>query len=261
MVHKSFLLKHGIILDYQRHALKNFVEPSRKGTARGDKIGFPKHKYICCLVVGITNFKPKFIADTYGKRYGFSYGLLRKWKTESDFIAEAEQHREDFIRYMMKIVLDAAETKATAWDDYMELGAELTEDEFLILEAIRDKDLKIFHPDIVDKLQREMRILFDEALQLITDNGGLIYEKNFAMKYSLARSLGILIGMYRGEEPPDTTLIEAVVAISAFRSITNFAKRMEMTDKEKRFFDISREYVEGFFDSLMREKRKAFSGE
>ena len=61
-----------------------YEEPERKGTPRGEKIGFPKKKYLASLFVGISNFKAKDLAEGLQK-HGLTHGLIRKWKTEDDF--------------------------------------------------------------------------------------------------------------------------------------------------------------------------------
>lgn len=86
----------GLLDEYMAQKINSYQEPERKGTPRGDKIGFPLNKYISCLLVALTNYSLKRIADIYGSDLGFSYGLLRKWNTESDFKAKQVGFRREF---------------------------------------------------------------------------------------------------------------------------------------------------------------------
>jgi hypothetical protein len=69
---------------------EEYEEPQRKGTARGEPIGFSLDKFASALY-SLTNHKQKELA----KSLGVSYGLLRKWHTEDAFIKiMMELHRE-----------------------------------------------------------------------------------------------------------------------------------------------------------------------
>jgi len=61
--------------------LKNYMEPQRKGTPKGEPIGFSKQKYQATLLL-MADMKQKDIAELIG----VSYGLLRRWRTEKKFI-------------------------------------------------------------------------------------------------------------------------------------------------------------------------------
>lgn len=70
----------------------NYKEPQRKGTPKGDPIGFSKKKYFVSLIM-LTNHKQKDIA----KMAQVSFGLLRKWRTEKQFKEMILNHCADFI--------------------------------------------------------------------------------------------------------------------------------------------------------------------
>ena len=65
---------------FYRNSVGRYVEPHRKGTPKGDPIGFSKQKYRASLLM-MTNRRKYKIADDVG----VSYQLLRKWGTERRF--------------------------------------------------------------------------------------------------------------------------------------------------------------------------------
>lgn len=74
--------------------VEQYKEPSRKGTPRGETIGFSRDKYIASLYTALTVVKLKDIAG--GLK--ISHGLLRKWKTEDSFKAQMEEHCRGFAK-------------------------------------------------------------------------------------------------------------------------------------------------------------------
>lgn len=90
------------VFDYIARKELDYCEPQRKGTPRGEKIGFPAKKYQASLLVALTNFKLKKLADDLNKRYGLSYGLLKKWRTEAEFRKACEDHAEEFANFLNK---------------------------------------------------------------------------------------------------------------------------------------------------------------
>ena len=80
-----------LLQKYVDKKIANYVEPSRLGTPKGDPIGFSKDKYSATLYM-LYHLPLKAIA----KNYNFSYGLLRKWRTEDSFMALFKQHCRDF---------------------------------------------------------------------------------------------------------------------------------------------------------------------
>lgn len=86
--------KMGILQEFIKNKVENYVEPERKGTPKGEPIGFSLVKYEVNLLM-LTNLKVKEIA----KDWGISEGLLRKWKTERAFKVLEDEHIKDFIQY------------------------------------------------------------------------------------------------------------------------------------------------------------------
>lgn len=81
----------------------SYIEPERKGTAKGDEIGLSKKKYEASLW-NITSLKLRILAILLG----ISYGLLRKWRTEEKFRKMIAQHcrelAECFCNYIEELV-------------------------------------------------------------------------------------------------------------------------------------------------------------
>jgi hypothetical protein len=83
----------GIIYEYILYQMSNYTEPTREGTPKGDRIGFPHNKYFASILCGITNYNLKKIAEISG----ISYGVIRKWRTEEDFKSACDKHCSDFV--------------------------------------------------------------------------------------------------------------------------------------------------------------------
>jgi len=92
-----------LLADFIKSKVDNYVEPTRKGTYRGDPIGFPTSKYSATLYA-LYDVTPREIA----KILKISYGLLRKWKTEPEFKTLVFQHMEEFsqmfLHHLKKLV-------------------------------------------------------------------------------------------------------------------------------------------------------------
>jgi hypothetical protein len=76
---------YGFIEEFLRYEMHTYKEPTRRGTPKGEKVGFSSKKHFACTLVGITNFKLKDLA----KKSDVSYGMIRKWNTDPNFTDEA----------------------------------------------------------------------------------------------------------------------------------------------------------------------------
>lgn len=106
--------------EYLNKEISNYTEPERKGTPKGDKIGFPKKKYAACLLVALTNLSLKTIAEKFGTKFGFSYGLLRKWNSEDEFKAEKQRQCLIFARIVLSYISEKTGKALGRWRDYHE---------------------------------------------------------------------------------------------------------------------------------------------
>lgn len=72
--------------------LGKHIEPARRGTPRGEKIGFPKKKLHAALL-HLKNLKGGEIA----KVAGISHALVRKWRTEQEFLSIIDTAYGEFL--------------------------------------------------------------------------------------------------------------------------------------------------------------------
>ncbi len=72
--------------------LASYVEPTKKGTPKGEPVGFSLVKYKATLYP-LRNEDVKAQSEALG----ISYGLLRKWRTEEAFQKLLSQHEQEFI--------------------------------------------------------------------------------------------------------------------------------------------------------------------
>jgi hypothetical protein len=81
----------GLLLRFIKEKRESYVEPSRKGTPRGEIIGLSLEKYEASLFM-LTSMNLKRISE----RSKVSYGLIRKWRTETPFKGQIEKHIMEF---------------------------------------------------------------------------------------------------------------------------------------------------------------------
>ena len=77
----------------------SYQEPERKGTPRGEPIGFSKAKYVASLWM-MTNSTLKEVA----KKTGVSYGLVRKWHIQERFLDTIKRHCDEFADLFLEYV-------------------------------------------------------------------------------------------------------------------------------------------------------------
>ena len=81
--------------------LTNYIEPSKKGTAKGEPVGFSKAKYRASLNALREKVLPRTEdLSTEAKRLRVPYGVLRKWRSEPQFKELVEQHEKEFVRQL-----------------------------------------------------------------------------------------------------------------------------------------------------------------
>jgi hypothetical protein len=156
--------KSELLVDFIYQKLEDHEEPERKGIPRGYKIGFPTKKLAACLLVALTNYKLKQIAETTGKALGFSYNLLRKWNSEAEFRAQQDEFRSEFAITIYKFIkfeyLKFWEVKR----DYLETKFDLKEDRN-IMEKLR-RDAMCYNEHLLNKLLEINIIDLEQVLEL-----------------------------------------------------------------------------------------------
>ena len=76
--------------------MADYVAPIRKGTPRGEPVGFSQKKYRATLLALKGDKELKWNA----KMLEVSYGLLRKWRSEAEFKSLVNQHVMQFSSFM-----------------------------------------------------------------------------------------------------------------------------------------------------------------
>lgn len=94
-----------LLKKFIREKLKNYVEPERRGTPKGDSIGLSKVKYEATLLM-LTSAPYKEIA----KFLNISHGLVLKWRTEPSFKATLDEHQTEFSTLFVKHILEVTST-------------------------------------------------------------------------------------------------------------------------------------------------------
>jgi hypothetical protein len=94
--------------------MKGYNEPQRKGTPRGELIGFPAKKYLVTLLM-LLNVKQKDIAQ----ELHISYGVLRKWKTEEAFKKMVVQHCDEFVQRLIDHILSKSRAEIQQYEDWL----------------------------------------------------------------------------------------------------------------------------------------------
>lgn len=81
-----------------------YVPVPRKGTRKGDPIGFGKAKYRASLQCLHDIPSRDFTFRRLSKLIHVSYELLRKWHTEKVFLKQVKAHENEFVGFLMEFV-------------------------------------------------------------------------------------------------------------------------------------------------------------
>lgn len=92
----------------------NYVEPERKGTPKGQPIGFPRAKYKAALWM-MTNIPRKEIA----KNVGTSYEVLRKWIPQRSFQIQVIKNCEEFVSIFRNRIRERVEERQKLFDAFL----------------------------------------------------------------------------------------------------------------------------------------------
>jgi hypothetical protein len=89
----------GLLSEFLREKARTYVQPTRAGTPKGEPVGLSELKYAATLLA-LTSEDVKKQAQILG----VSYGVLRKWRTESPFEKQVNAHAKEFIeRFFRRI--------------------------------------------------------------------------------------------------------------------------------------------------------------
>ncbi len=136
----DYTIKNKTLLEkFINERLDKYIEPSRKGTPKGEQIGFLYPKYKATLF-HLKNMKGEDIA----KAVNVGHGLLRKWRTEKFFLNAIGNHYRDFI---VLFIENLAEFKPELFKDFLQyhpvLLKEITTAMFSFLKDRKDANLAL----------------------------------------------------------------------------------------------------------------------
>jgi hypothetical protein len=94
-----------LLQKFIKEKLIGYIEPARKGTAKGDPIGLSKVKYEAGLCM-LTRMTYKEIAEYLN----ISHGIVLKWRTEKLFMSTLDKHTNEFAELFGNRVLGVAST-------------------------------------------------------------------------------------------------------------------------------------------------------
>jgi hypothetical protein len=179
--HKLPTLSEERLARFISHKVTSYVEPTKKGTPKGDPVGFSLTKYKATLYA----LRERVLPDTLdlviqAKKLGVSYGVLRKWRSEQKFKEIVSQHVDEFTRLYLRppFMLKGREASIRYRLDALreatvdETASERTKETLrkrmiLIHDNLRSALAK---SDVNSKTVREYQIVaLDQAIELLKD--------------------------------------------------------------------------------------------
>jgi hypothetical protein len=149
----------GLLLRFLREKEKNYREPTRRGTPRGEAIGLSLKKYRATLY-SLTSID--LIAMS--KKLGVSYGLLRKWRTEPGFKKQIEELIQEFAPLFIDCLLKKWVVEDKGFAEYMDTSASNISDRITGYYGLRHLAPKLHS-------RRQMQLTKDGPELLAEDEG------------------------------------------------------------------------------------------
>lgn len=149
-----------ILEKYIDQKVSGYIEPSRKGVPKGDRIGFPRKKFHAALLE-LTTRKTDVIAS----EAGVSYGLLCKWRTERQFRDEVEKQIREFTAFWIKTLIESVLKKQGTIHDYLDMPISKMATERLPQSLDTDFIPKGYTPELRKSLATATREIFEEVVR------------------------------------------------------------------------------------------------
>jgi hypothetical protein len=124
----------GLLPRFLKEKEKDYEEPTRKGTPKGENIGFSLQKYRATLYA-LTSVD----LTEMSKKLGVSYGLLRKWRTEPTFKEQIEEHIQNFAPLFVGSLLKKLVVMDEGFAEYYDTSGGIT-----------GYDLNDYNPDLLE---------------------------------------------------------------------------------------------------------------
>ncbi|QPD04918.1 MAG: hypothetical protein Nkreftii_002692 [Candidatus Nitrospira kreftii] len=107
-------MPRGALGAFIQRKLREYKEPTREGTPKGEAVGLSRQKFHAALLTGLTSLDLKRIS----REVRVSYALLRKWRTEDAFCKAEYTAAEEFAKgnfdvaanYSIRIVAGIGDT-------------------------------------------------------------------------------------------------------------------------------------------------------
>lgn len=247
---KEFIEPKGLLLRFIKEKAKNYSEPARKGTPRGEVIGFSLQKYLANLYM-LTSLDLKLL----GQRLAISYGLLRKWRAEPLFKNQIEENAREFAAIFIDHLLEKWIKEDEDIEGVFNMGLLKGKEELKgyddgLLMGLMD-ETKLYSSQLKDMINKGLVRLGQKNPSLfwhvlfIKSYLALVHEKTFHKKLNLL--LLLVLGAESDMEEEDKILVEDVISILENPRIFE-SKRMEAISKLEGWKDI-----QGRREKIMRE--------
>jgi hypothetical protein len=165
--------KFTLLDSFFKEKILEYDEPQRKGTPRGEPIGFSAKKYYAALMM-LKKFPLKDLAGMIN----VSYGLLRKWRTEDKFIEQIEKNETDFTLRVFKHLVKRGEKQKKLRDDYFNKSVEYIAATYPPLLTLNEfNDLKFYTNSLVITIARSLPKYYEKKYKKAVDRINDIYPK------------------------------------------------------------------------------------
>ena len=158
----------GLLLHFLSEKEKNYEEPTRKGTARGEPIGLSLKKYRAVLY-SLTSLD----LIRMSKKVGVYYGLLRKWRTEAEFKRRMKELTQEFAPLFIDSLLEKWVVQDKGFAEYMDTSASSISD------RIKGYGLTDYNPEFTeDEVQfysSPLKKVLIEQLFLLGDEDSFLF--------------------------------------------------------------------------------------
>lgn len=249
MVHFLEAVNNSLLGEFIKNKLKSYNEPMRKGTPKGEKIGFTQKKYQASLFTSLTNFPLTELA----KLFGISYGLLRKWKTEDDFKKVSDHHCAEFAEKIKKRLGVGIEIEFKARDAFLNRLS----DEKIETDSFPEIYIAApyFSKAVINKMKNTEREVLSTMPIERDDKGNITNPLDDRLEFPtrLCLELGDLVTYAQ------TGNINRNVNISVLIGMVSFAKDLlnpnrDLSEEERRHIYLNLSFVQNALEQLEKVK-------
>jgi len=143
----------GLLWRFIGEKLHTYTPRARKGTPRGEQIGFPYDKYQAALLIALMGVSMREMAEREDVK--ISYDLLRKWSTESEFKELVLKFREEFTERFIQHFRSSHEDNSKRWAEHYDeevskvINPRPEEQRQAELEEFGLQDNRLYSPDLL----------------------------------------------------------------------------------------------------------------